>query len=79
MARIESLLSARQFVGPQLVGERIFFLSNLSGHLSLYSMEYGGSIPEPLLPPHVALQDPHHLPGKSFVVFPDFFTQHLRP
>jgi hypothetical protein len=70
MIRIESLLSARLFVAPQSVGDRIFFLSNLSGHLSLYSMDFGGSVPEPLLPPHIALQNPDLMNGSSFVVFP---------
>ena len=35
MIRIESLLSARLFMSPQRVGERLFFVSNLSGRLSL--------------------------------------------
>jgi pimeloyl-ACP methyl ester carboxylesterase len=69
--RIESLLSARLFLQPKVVGERIFFLSNLSGHISLYAMDYGGSVPEPLLPPHLALQNPHLMGGESFCVFPD--------
>jgi pimeloyl-ACP methyl ester carboxylesterase len=68
--RIESFLSARLHVAPQLVGERIYFISNLSGHLSLYAMYYGGSVPEPLLPPHIALQNPELVEGKSFYVFP---------
>ena len=59
--RIESLLSARQFVQPQIAGERIYFISNLSGRLSLYVMNIGGSVPEPLVPPDVALPNPHHL------------------
>jgi pimeloyl-ACP methyl ester carboxylesterase len=59
--RIESLLSARQFVQPQIVGERLYFISNLSGHLSLYVMDVGGSVPEPLIPPDIALPNPHHL------------------
>jgi hypothetical protein len=50
MFRIESLLSARLFIAPQALGDRIFFLSNLSGHISLYAMNHGGSVPEPLLP-----------------------------
>jgi dipeptidyl aminopeptidase/acylaminoacyl peptidase len=70
MVRIESLLTARLFLVPQLVGERIYFLSNLSGHLSLYGMNYGGSVPEPLIPPHIALQNPHLIDGKNFYVFP---------
>ncbi len=70
MARIESLLSARLFLVPQVVDDRLFFISNLSGHLSLYAMDVGGSVPEPLLPPHIALQNPHLMGGASFVVFP---------
>lgn len=70
MFRIESLLSARMFVSPQVVGTRLYFLSNLSGHLSLYAMDYGGSVPEPLIPPHIALQNPHLIDGNSFYVFP---------
>ena len=70
--RIESLLSARLFLAPQLVGDSIYFLSNLSGHLSLYSMNYGGSVPEPLLPSTLALQNPELIDGFSYRVFPNF-------
>ena len=68
MYRIEALLSARMFLRPEVVGDRIFFLSNLSGHNSLYVMDYGGSVPEPLLPPHIVLQNPHLIGGESFSV-----------
>lgn len=68
--KIESLLSARLFLSPQFSEGRVYFLSNLSGHLSLYVMEYGGSVPEPLLPPHIALQNPDLMGGKAFFVFP---------
>lgn len=70
MARVESLLSARLFLQPQLVGDRLYFLSNLDGKISLYAMDHGGSVPEPLLPPHIAVQNPHLVGGKSFYVFP---------
>lgn len=71
MVRIESLLSARLFLVPQVVGERIYFVSNLSGHLSLYAMDHGGSVPEPLLPPDVVLQNPHLVEeGYLYYVFP---------
>jgi len=56
VVKIESLLSARLFLQPQLIDEKIYFISNLSGQLSLYAMDYGGSVPEPLLPPNIALQ-----------------------
>lgn len=70
MTRVESLLSARLFLRPQVSGERIYFLSNLSGHISLYAMNHGGSVPEPLLPPELALQNPHLIGGGSFFAFP---------
>ena len=70
MVQIESFLSARAFLAPQLVDERIYFISNLSGQMSLYAMDFGGSVPEPLLPPGIALQNPHLIGGKSFFVFP---------
>ena len=70
MARIEFLLSARLFMAPQLYDDRIYFISNLSGRFSLYAMNYGGSVPEPLLPPDIALQNPELIEGFSFQVFP---------
>src|SRR5262245_595265 len=70
MVRIDALLSARLFLAPHQVGERIYFISNLGGHLSLYAMDAGGSVPEPLLPPHIALQNPELLGGEPFAVFP---------
>ena len=68
--KVESLLSARLFMSPQLVGERIYFLSDLSGRMSLYSMEKSGGVPQPLLPPGISLQNPILMNGPSFFVFP---------
>src|SRR5581483_11374379 len=68
--RIEALLSSRLFLAPQLVGDRLFFVSNMAGAMSLYVMDVGGSVPEPLLPPDIALQNPELVDGKSFFVFP---------
>jgi dipeptidyl aminopeptidase/acylaminoacyl peptidase len=73
-SRIEALLSARLFLEPQLAGDRIYFLSNLSGHLSLYAMDVAGSVPEPLLPPRIALQNPELIVAEGampFKVVPD--------
>lgn len=70
MFHIQSFLSARLFLQPQLVNDEIFFLSNISGHISLYKMRVGGSVPQPLIPPQIALQNPHLMEGKSFQVFP---------
>src|SRR4030095_7778133 len=68
--RVESLMSARLFAVPQHAGKKIFFLSNISGHISLYSIWFGGSVPVPLLPPHIALQNSHLIGGLSFYAFP---------
>ena len=68
--RIESLLSARLFVEPQLAGERLTFASNLAGHLSLFAMDAAGGVPEPLLPPQIALQNPELVGGHLFRVLP---------
>jgi pimeloyl-ACP methyl ester carboxylesterase len=68
--RIESLLSARLFLEPQLVGDKMVFVSNLSGHLSLFAMDIAGGVPEPLLPPRIALQNPELIGGYSFFVVP---------
>jgi hypothetical protein len=85
--RIESLLSARLFVAPQLCEGYVYFVSDLSGRLSLYRMEArpGGSVPEPLLPPHLALQNPHldvlkfENKLRCYNAITDFFKEHLKP
>ena len=66
--RIESLLAARLFIEPQLAGDRLVFVSNLGGHLSLYAMDDSGSVPEQLLPATMALQNPELLNGELYVV-----------
>ena len=67
---IESLLSARLLLEPESENDRVFFLSDMSGVLSLYSMDKSGSIPEPLLPGGMALVNPHIMPGDNFHVAP---------
>ncbi|MFX0069038.1 MAG: prolyl oligopeptidase family serine peptidase [Promethearchaeota archaeon] len=67
---LESLLSARKLLVPQLVGDRVYFISDMSGMFSLYAMDRGGSIPEPLLPRGLALQNPHLMAGDSFRAVP---------
>jgi hypothetical protein len=68
--RIESLLSSRLFMAPQLLDDTIYFISNMSGRFSLYQMKKGGSVPIPLLPPDIALQNPELMGDESFFVFP---------
>jgi pimeloyl-ACP methyl ester carboxylesterase len=71
MPRIESLLAARLFLSPQLWRDRLYFISNLSGRFSLYRMPYGGGVPEPLIPPDIALQNPDLTGGTPYYVYPD--------
>ena len=68
--RVEALMSARLFLAPQHADGRIYFISNLSGHLSLYAMDFGGAVPVPLLPPNLAMQNPDLVEGYSYCVFP---------
>src|SRR5947199_8307724 len=68
MFPVESLLSARLMLEPENVNDRIFFLSDMSGVLSLYSMDKHGSIPEPVLPGSIALVNPHLMAGDNYHV-----------
>jgi pimeloyl-ACP methyl ester carboxylesterase len=70
MNAVTGLLSARRFHAVQLVDGRLYFISDLSGRLSLYAMNYGGSMPEPLLPPQISLQNPDLIDGTPYAVFP---------
>ena len=67
---IESLLSARLMLSPRIIGEKVYFLSDMGGVLSLYSMDKKGGIPQPLLPGGLALVNPHLMIGDNFVVLP---------
>ncbi len=55
---------------PKIVGEKVFFLSDMSGALSLYSMDKSGGVPQPLLPGGLALVNPHLMMGDNFVTLP---------
>lgn len=67
---IQSLLSARLLFSPQLARGRVYFLSDMSGVMSLYAMDQNGSMPEPLLPAGLALQNPHLMMGYNYFVLP---------
>ncbi|MHA2102632.1 MAG: alpha/beta hydrolase family protein [Candidatus Hodarchaeales archaeon] len=55
---IGSLLSARQFYEPKLFNDKVYFISNLIGHYSLYEMRKEGSVPIPILPETISLTNP---------------------
>lgn len=67
---IQSLLSARLLLSPQLAEGHVYFLSDMSGVMSLYAMDQNGSIPEPLLPAGLAVQNPHLMAGHNYYVLP---------
>ncbi len=67
---IQSLLSARMLVSPHIAGGKVYFLSDMSGVLSLYSMDETGSLPQPLLPAGLALTRPQLMEGLNYWVFP---------
>ena len=68
---IESLLSARQLVAPEISGDKVFFIANFAGSYGLYTMPKTGGVPVPLIPEGTALQNPHLMDGKNFVIFPN--------
>jgi pimeloyl-ACP methyl ester carboxylesterase len=45
-------------------------MSDMSGVMSLYVMDQNGSMPEPLLPAGLALQNPHLMSGYNYLVLP---------
>jgi len=67
---IQSLLSARLLLSPQLTKGKVYFLSDMSGVISLYVMDQKGSLPEPLLPAGLALQNPHLMAGHNYYALP---------
>lgn len=70
--QIDSFLSAKLYLAPRKMDSKVLFISNIGGHLSLYAMadRENGSLPEGLLPPQIALQNPELIGGYSFVFFP---------
>ena len=67
---IQSLLSARLLLSPQLAEGRVYFLSDMSGVISLYAMDQDGSMPELMLPAGLALQNPHIMAGHNYFALP---------
>jgi len=57
-------------LAPRVVEDKIYFLNDASGALSLYSMDKSGSIPQPLLPGGLALVITHLIIGDNYVVLP---------
>ena len=71
VGRIESLLSARLFLNPQLAGDRLYFASDLAGRLSLYAMDVGGGVPAAAPPARHRAPEPRARRRRAFAVLPD--------
>lgn len=67
---IEALMAARQVQRPALNGDKVYFIGNLPGHYCFYEMSKAGGYPIPLIPEHIALQNPHLMNSPSFGLVP---------
>ena len=43
-ALVESLLAAKLYLSPQIAGDQLYFISNRTGHMSLFSMPLAGGV-----------------------------------
>jgi pimeloyl-ACP methyl ester carboxylesterase len=68
---VESLLVARLYLSPQVAADRLFFVSNRTGHMSLFSMPLAGGDPVQLIPADLALPSPKVMGAEPFAVLPD--------
>ena len=68
---LDSLLSCRICVYPQIYRDRVYFISDISGRFSLYSMPLGGGYPAPMIPVGIALQNPKLMDeGRPYQIVP---------
>lgn len=70
LARIESMLGARLHLSPQVAGDSLYFVANITGRMSLFSQNLGGGEPLQLIPAEVALPSPKILGAEPFSVLP---------
>jgi pimeloyl-ACP methyl ester carboxylesterase len=68
---IAPLLSARLLLHPVTADDYLYFVSDLSGRMSLYRTALEGGDPEPLIPGDIALGNPKLVNGELFTVFAD--------
>jgi len=70
-ALVESLLAAKLYLSPQIAGDQLYFISNRTGHMSLFSMPLSGGEPVQLVPEDLALPSPKVMGAEPFSVLPD--------
>ena len=69
-ALVESLLSAKLHLSPQVAGDVIYFIANTTGRMSLFSKPLEGSEATQLVPADLALPSPKVMAGEPFAVLP---------
>ncbi|NNL14222.1 MAG: alpha/beta fold hydrolase [Acidimicrobiia bacterium] len=70
-ALVESLLAAKLYLSPQIAGDKLYFVSNRTGHMSLFAMPLDGGETVQLVPEDLALPSPKIMGAESFSVLPD--------
>ena len=70
-ALVESLLAAKLHLSPQVARDRLYFISNETGRMSLFSMPLTGGETVQLVPADLALPSPKVMGGEPFAVLPD--------
>ncbi len=68
---VESLLAAKLNLSPQLAGDRLYFVSNRTGRMSLFAMPLAGGEPARLIPEDIALPSPKVMGSEPFAVLPE--------
>ncbi|NNC40069.1 MAG: S9 family peptidase, partial [Acidimicrobiia bacterium] len=69
-ALVESLLAAKLYLSPQIAGDKLYFVSNRTGHMSLFAMPLDGGETVQLVPEDLALPSPKIMGAESFSVLP---------
>lgn len=68
---VESLLAAKLYLSPQVAGDQIYFVANITGRMSLFAMPLAGGQPRQLVPEELALPSPKVLGSEPFAVLPE--------
>ncbi|MDH3538769.1 MAG: hypothetical protein OEP52_02140 [Acidimicrobiia bacterium] len=69
-ALVESLLAAKLYLSPQIAGDRLYFISNRTGHMSLFAMPLAGGEAVQLVPEDLALPSPKVMASEPYSVIP---------
>jgi len=68
---VESLLAAKLYLSPQVAGDQLYFVANITGRMSLFAMPLSGGEPHQLVPEDLALPSPKVMGSEPFAVVPE--------